>query len=184
MKVLIVAAAAALALAASPAAAAPTSYQISFWCPGEGTPISDGSCANPPTAGSFTYDPDTLQFADFHVTWMDRDYDLTGSANAPTVTPMSDWKPECTAPNGGATFLFLQQSGCGYSNTNLFVWRGDKAGFMMGHVLFDLMVGLRQNVVTVLRIQADLDRSGEADVPQDPNTWARYEGYFSISPTP
>jgi hypothetical protein len=58
-----------------------------------------------PTAGSFTYDPDTHVFSSFFVTWDGVTLDITARANSPTVfTP-----PGCVGllTGGAASFAFL-----------------------------------------------------------------------------
>ena len=58
-----------------------------------------------PTAGSFTYDPDTHMFSSFFVMWDGVTLDLTSSANSPTVrTP-----PGCVGllTSGAASFALL-----------------------------------------------------------------------------
>jgi hypothetical protein len=62
-----------------------------------------------PTAGSFTYDPDTMTFTSFSVTFGGLIFDLTSSANAPrTLGPF----PSCLdgLAGGAATFAFIAGS--------------------------------------------------------------------------
>jgi hypothetical protein len=76
-----------------------TTYTINF----EGT-------GTLPTAGSFTYDPDTSGFTNFFVTWIGLSFDLTSSANAPSMSPTI---PSClTGLSGGAASFALLSGAC------------------------------------------------------------------------
>jgi hypothetical protein len=61
-----------------------------------------------PTAGSFTYDPDTATFTAFTVTWDTFTFDLTSSANAPTAFPAY---PVCIGSGTGGAAAFALLSG-------------------------------------------------------------------------
>jgi hypothetical protein len=67
--------------------------------------------ANAPTAGSFTFDADTQIFSSFSVIWDAHTYDLTSSANAPTI---NGGGPPCIAgQTGGAATYTLISGSCG-----------------------------------------------------------------------
>lgn len=59
-----------------------------------------------PTAASFTYDPDTATFSSFVITWDGLLFDLTSSANFPTL---SATPPPCigSLTGGAATYALL-----------------------------------------------------------------------------
>ncbi len=81
-------------IGAGVAVANPTTYTIKFT--GNGSPT-----------GGFTYDPDTSTFTFFTVTWNSLVFDLTSSANAPTILGSM---PSCPggSPGGAASFSFLK----------------------------------------------------------------------------
>jgi len=88
------------ALCAPVAVAGPidaTTYTINFM--GRGTL---------PTAGSFTYDPNTPIFTNFLVTWQGLTFDLTSSANVPQMSPTI---PGCLSGMSGAASSFALLSG-------------------------------------------------------------------------
>jgi hypothetical protein len=62
----------------------------------------------PPTAGSFTYDPDTPNFTNFLVTWDGAMFNLTSAANSPGIIGA----PACLhgATGAAASFLLLNGS--------------------------------------------------------------------------
>jgi len=72
-----------------------------------------------PTAGSFTFDPDTPKFSNFLVTWDGTIFDLTSSANAPTIFG----PPPCIglATGAAATYILLS-GGCPSSGTEGSGW--------------------------------------------------------------
>jgi hypothetical protein len=78
-----------------------------------------------PTAGSFTYDPDTQTFSSFVITWGGRNFDLTSSANNPSLTG----SPCGPLKGGGATFALLNKT-CALDTT---LW--------YGHTTPDVMFG-------------------------------------------
>jgi hypothetical protein len=61
-----------------------------------------------PTAGSFTWDPDTTSFAAFSVTWDGTTFDLTSDANAPFIFPAT---PPCLGGATGAAGSFALLTG-------------------------------------------------------------------------
>jgi hypothetical protein len=62
-----------------------------------------------PTAGSFTYDPDTPNFTNFLVTWDGVPFDLTSAANDPIIGIGGN--PPCIGAATGAAATFLLLSG-------------------------------------------------------------------------
>lgn len=64
-----------------------------------------------PTAGMFTYDPDTTTFTSFLVTWHGVSFDLTSSANAPLVA-LSFPLPCLSGLSGAAASFALLQGAC------------------------------------------------------------------------
>jgi hypothetical protein len=97
------------ALVASVASASPIQYTFNF-------SVQSGIG---PTAGSFTYDAATTTFTDFKVTWDGFVWDLTNSANNPSITGSLG----CLGGLTGAAASFAQlseacyHSGPGPSNT-------------------------------------------------------------------
>ena len=66
----------------APAATADPSDQTTYTIIFNGTGLL-------PTAGSFTYDPDTQVFTNFMVKWNGTDFDLTSSANSIGPFPLA-----------------------------------------------------------------------------------------------
>ena len=92
-----------------------TNYTISFTVSGSGIL---------PTAGSFTYDPDTSTFSSFLVTWDSTSFDLTAGANTLAFPIPQLGPPGClTGLTGGAASFALITGACNASSDNL--WFGD-----------------------------------------------------------
>lgn len=77
-----------------------TTYDISFT-------LTSGTLL--PTSGSFTYDSTTPQFTNFIVDWDSLVFNLTSSANNPTVVGST---PACVGTNTGAAATFAILSTC------------------------------------------------------------------------
>jgi hypothetical protein len=97
-----------IAALAAPAAMADTKDAVTYTINFTGT-------APFPTAGSFTYDPDTHTFSSFVVTWRGISFDLTTSANHPALigTP-------CGALTGGAATFALLNGTCALDTVDWF----------------------------------------------------------------
>jgi hypothetical protein len=82
-----------------------------------------------PTAGSFTYDPDNHTFSNFLVTWDGIQFDLTNSANNPTVVGSA---LNCITGTGGAASFAFMTGSCA---SNQFIsWDGVSNQFSFGDV--------------------------------------------------
>jgi hypothetical protein len=79
-----------------------------------------------PTTGTFTYDPDTATFTAFTVEWDGLSFDLTASANSPTVGFSI---PSCITGTGGAASFALMTGSCApppsFGQTD---WQADASG--------------------------------------------------------
>jgi hypothetical protein len=96
-----------------------------------------------PTAGSFTYDPDTATFSDFLVTWDGSHFDLTSSANNPNHYPTL---PSCIGgKTGGAASFALLTGACDPPPSNYLTLWGAGNGpptFLFKTENFDSTVGI------------------------------------------
>jgi hypothetical protein len=122
MKLALAGALSLIALVAGPAHAdSTTTYIISFT-----TELG----APPPVSGSFTYDSTNPQFTNFLVTWDGVTFDLTASANSPSILALgTGCTGEASTPSYG--FMILSKSlSCGGDIKQFlgYVWRA-RAGF-------------------------------------------------------
>ena len=99
------------------AASASTLYNITF---------AKDNGAGPDASGSFTYDV-TTGFSNFIVVWSGFPFDLTASANAPTL---GGGNSHCAgrASTAAYSFFMLQQSTTGCDSGTFYFWQGNEFG--------------------------------------------------------
>jgi hypothetical protein len=81
--------------------ATPEHYSITF---------SGSTIAGTLPTGSFDYDPAAPTFSNFLVAWDGLSFDLTGAANSPVLSGLSE--PVCGASGAALSFLLLNDDPC------------------------------------------------------------------------
>jgi PEP-CTERM motif-containing protein len=156
------------ALVASIASASPVQYTLGF-------SVQSGIG---PTAGSFTYDAVTTTFTDFKVTWDGFVWDLTNSANNPSITGSLG----CLGGLTGAAASFAQLSGaCLHSGPgpgNSWLAGNDQPPFQA--FKFDTgQAGVGEILITGAALNGQLNPTGNHGTGQwsitaapEPGSWA------------
>jgi hypothetical protein len=92
-----------------------TSYTINFT-------IASGSPA--PISGSFNYDSTTPGFTDFLVNWDGFVYDLTASANSPSIAG-TGCAGEASTPAYAFAIMSQSLTSCTYASIDSYFWQGN-----------------------------------------------------------
>jgi hypothetical protein len=144
-----------LAISAAPAGASTITYNILF----------GGSDA--PTQGTFTWNNVTDTFSNFTVTWNGTTFNLTASANSPTISPTDT----CTGGATGAIAAFdlLNPPCTGSDPTTNTVWYGS------GSTIFEVTDNFNAKSGWTCIETGDSDCSGNAVAPG---------GILGIDPVP